>query len=290
MARIARGDFRKRTPEEELLLKLYKQASKDLVNVLATMPANPYRKSRENHLRMVVEILKGLDKETQKWVKKNIPKYYRLGIQHTSEQYKDLKEPDFKVLPFQGVNEKAVRILVDESYLQFGNTLTGVQSTMERALTQIQKTTVQNEIISSFISGTSEFTSKEKVVDQFRKQGITVFRAYGPKRTRTFTLNDYADILVRSQVMTAYNSGINARSIDAGRKFMRVSTVVPDVDGYDICNVHEGKIVDLTEKGSVLPPFHPRCRHILIPITFEDLKKEDPKLYESAVRYYRRAA
>lgn len=288
MPKIVRNDFVERTDAEKELLGHYQRAATKLVQVISSTPANPHRATRQKQLAAVLAILKKLDKTTADWVEKNIPKMYRKGITDTSADFSQFKEKGFKIYPFGGVNEKAVAILVDETKMAFGNTILTVKRSAERAITNIQKTALQNAIIRDTIAGETGATTKKEIIDELKSKGVEALKSKPNENgyQRTFRLEDYADILVRSQTMKAYNSGIIARSLGAGRRFMRVSKVTPDVDGQDVCNDHEGEIVDLLDPNVILPPFHPRCRHILIPVSFAELKAERPDLYEIALKYY----
>ena len=280
------NNLRKRTKEEEKLLKYYKSAAIALAGIIATTPENAFRSERQARLREILGIIDDLQKVSDDWAETNIPKIYRRGVSQTSEGFKGMND-GFKVYAFKGVDKKAVNLLTDDVKMAFGDTMFALRKNSQKALTAIQKTSMQNAIIRDTIAGQGAFTTKKEIVDELKSKGIEVFRAYGPKRSRKFRLQDYADVLVRSQTAKAYNSGAVARSMAAGRKFMRVSVITPDIDGYDICNEHEGKILDLLDGSQVLPPFHPRCRHTLIPVSFEELERERPDLYEAAVDFYR---
>jgi hypothetical protein len=277
------------TKEGALLLFYYKKASKKLAEIIATTPNNPYKNLRRKKLAQILAIIKELEIQNKEWAKKSIPNVYRKGISDTSNLLGKLpKEKGFKIFPFLGVNEKAISILSDEASLSFANTLFAIKKNAEKIVTEIQKKEMQDTIIRDTIMGETGFTTKAEIIASLRTKGIEVFRAYGPKRTRIFNLNDYADILVRSQTMRAYNSGIVARSLSAGRKFMKVSVVSPDIDGFDICNEWEGKIVDLLDVSgkTKLPIYHPRCRHSLVPVSFEEIKRKNPSFYAEAEKYF----
>lgn len=87
---------------------------------------------------------------------------------------------------------------------------------------------------------------------------------------RVWPLDRYAEMVGRTTIREAQTYGLVNTMLEAGADLVTVSAHV-DTDGPDICNDFEGKTYSLSggtpgyERLPMLPPFHPRCRHVLTP-------------------------
>jgi len=285
-----------RTKESIRLVKLYKDAANELLAVIKGTQPSPYKKVREAKLREVVKILSALDIKSKKWVDKNIPKFYRQGKTNTIKAIP--REPEFPA-HVEKVDKTLISNLIDDANVSYGQTIRAMGVSSQRALSQIQKAAIQDKILKGAIKGTSGFEAKTEIVKYFEEKGFTGFRANGGSGRR-FTVQDYSDLISRSQIARAQNLGAEQALLDAGRRYARIDTIIPDIDGDDICNRWEGKIIDLTKAKIpskinpnpiiAKPPFHPRCRHSIDPVSFKELQKGQPKLYSKALTFYKKSA
>jgi hypothetical protein len=89
--------------------------------------------------------------------------------------------------------------------------------------------------------------------------------------------------------MSAYNTGSKLTMLGTGRRFAKIPTLRPDLDGDDVCNKYERQVyIDLTKPEQV-PPYHPRCRHVPIAVSFAELKANRPDLYRKAVAFFEKS-
>jgi hypothetical protein len=265
------------------ILMLFRHAQRDLIAVIERAdPSRPFGAYRSQHLREIDRIVLLLERNVSRWSKREIGALMRAGADETAEEIRGFKEKQF-AFRFGGLNEEAVRVLTDGSLMEFGNTMLALRKNATKAL--IDKKKLHEKIIEGVIQGSSVARTERQLVDLFKKQGITVLKAkngFG----RRFSLEHYANTLVRSQSMAAYNLGAKRVMVSTGRRFAKIPKLVPDIDGDDICNHFEEQVyIDLNDPTQ-LPPFHPNCRHVPVPVSFAELKANRPDLYKQAVRFF----
>lgn len=85
------------------------------------------------------------------------------------------------------------------------------------------------------------------------------------------------------------HTSLGSKLAPTGRRFAKIPTIRPDIDGEDICNEFERQVyIDLKDPKQ-LAPFHPNRRHVPIPISFAELKANRPDLYAKAVSFFQKA-
>lgn len=268
---------------DDSLIEFYLKAQEELIGIIERADASsPFTRYRVAQARAIDRVLIRLGARTRKWTGKQIPALIEAGSKETEEKIKAFGESSFAI-EFAGVNETAVRIAAADAALEFGKTMVLLKANAQRAV--MDKRKLQEKIVTSIASGSSVARTQKQLIDQLQEQGVTVLRAkngFG----RRFNVEHYTNLLVRTQSMNAYNLGARETMLGMGRRFAKVPVLRPDIDGKDICNDYEDKkYVDL--KKDQLPPWHPNCRHTLIPVSFEELKAERPDLYNLALAEFR---
>lgn len=270
---------------DDRLIRQYLAAQEQLIRIIERAdPTSDFRRYRVEQARAIDAVLVRLGAKTRAWTDAEVRKLFTAGTTETRDQIRKLGEAQFAVR-FAGVNEAAVKILTADAALEFGRTMAFMKADAQRGL--IDKRKIQEEITSGVISGQSVARTQKQLVAQFRGRGITVTKTrngFG----RRINVETYANMLVRTQSMTAYNLGARDTLLGAGRRFAVFPTIRPDIDGEDICNEWERKkYVDLLKDP--LPPAstHPNCRHRVLPVSFEELKAERPDLYRLALDHWR---
>jgi len=264
------------------ILRLFKEAQKELVAIIATMEAGSrFTKFRRQQLIAIDRIVVKLDEKTKAWAEEELPKIMEGAAEETYEQIKAFDEKHFEVA-FAGVPNEMVNVFVEESWGDFGNTMVGLRKSARKAA--LEKRRIQERIFKGFVQGASATRTQEQIVKDLKKQGFTVLKAKNG-HGRRFSLEAYSNMLVRTQNVTAYSLGAKSQMLASGRRYAMIPTIRPDIDGNDVCNKWERKtFVDLLRDD--LPPYHPNCRHTPQPISFAQLKAERPALYKKAVRFF----
>lgn len=267
------------------VLELFRKAQQNLIGIVERSSSGRFQAVRQQQIRELEREIAILAKKLKQWSKQEIPRIVRAGADETLEKIEAFDESDFG-FKFAGVSDKAIRALTEQAAMEFGNTLIMLKRNSERAM--MNKALLQQKIRESVVQGSSVVRTQTELMDVLKNDGIAVLRT---SNGRNLSLLGYTNTLVRSQQMSAYNTGARLQMLAAGRRFAIFPKIVPDIDGNDVCNEWEKKkYIDL--KRDPLPPFstHPNCRHTPIPVSFAQLKRERPDLYAIAVRDFRAAA
>jgi len=264
------------------ILRMFKEAQRELIAVIEKMgKGSSFATFRRKHLLVIDRIVAAMDREAKQWAKEALPPIMDAGAEETYEKMKKIKEKEFGV-SFSGVSREMVNVFLEQAWGDFGTTMIGLKKSAKNAA--LDKRKIQERIFKGFVQGTSATRTQQEIMNDLRKEGFTVLKGrngFG----RKWSLESYTNMLVRTQNVTAYSLGAKAQSLGAGRRYMIIPTL-RDIDGEDICNEWERrKYVDLM--NDPLPPYHPNCGHTPQPVSFEQLQKERPDLYESAIRYWR---
>lgn len=168
------------------------------------------------------------------------------------------------------VHKDAINALASDAYLDFANGMNGVVRSVEKQLNDALKRQIRAINISKQITGTDIRTIKNEVADAIGQQG---FSALVDRGGRQWTLPRYSEMLVRTHTIRAANEGTINRAAEYGVDLVQVSR---HGGACPICVPYEGKIYSLSGKSKkypkldVQPPFHPNCRHSLLPRPFID--------------------
>jgi hypothetical protein len=267
------------------LIRVYLDAEESLLRVIERSGgSSAFLKYRVEQFRAIDAILVRLGAKTRAWTSREIAKLVKAGGKETADQMRGFGETQYS-FQFSGVNEPAVNILTAKAALEFGRTMSLMGSDAKRML--LDQAALQKDIIAGVVAGDSVARTQNKLIDQFKRQGVTAMRTRNGFGRRA-NVEPYTNMLVRTQSMTAYNLGARDAMLSAGRRFAVFPTIRPDIDGEDICNEWERKkYVDLLKDP--LPPAstHPNCRHRVLPVSFEELKADRPDLYRLALAHWR---
>lgn len=267
--------------DDEEILRLFINAQKQLIDIIEKAdPNRPFAQYRTAHMREIEFIILQLEKKLGRATQRSIKSVYVAGAKETADAIKTFDEKQFK-FSFSGVNREAVDVLTSGALAEYGNTIRALRANGTKAL--FDKKKLNDKIIEGVIQGSSVSRTQNQLIQSLKSNGVTALQG----STRRFSVQDYSNILVRSQTMSAYNLGAKATMLDSGRRFAKIATLRPDLDGPDICNKYEKQVyIDLKDPEQI-PPYHPRCRHVAIPVSFAELKANRPDLYAIAVRFYR---
>jgi hypothetical protein len=261
------------------ILDFFKNAARKVYALVRDAdPGNQFAKYRRAQVAAILRIIAELDAQQKAWVKEHIPGIMEAANEEVTEQMRGEAGFSFR---FAGVNQEAVKVLTSVTALNFGNAVTGLKASGEKAL--LNKRAIQSEIVQGVIQGASVSRTQRELLADLRQNG---FRAVRYRNGREVALEDYTNMLIRTQSVMAYNTAARNTMLAAGRLFGIFPTIRPDIDGEDVCNEWERKkFVNL--KTDPLPPLstHPRCRHVVRAATFEELR-ERPDLYQQAVGFY----
>jgi len=280
--------LRRKGVSNDEILQIFRDAQKELIEIVESQKGGSFSRFQKMQIRAIGIVIAKLEVKAFRWAEEALPPIMRAGSKETFESIKTFKEDKSFSVKFAGVPEEAVKSLIQEAFLDFGTTISGLKRDATRAA--LEKRRIQERIIKGFIQGASASRTQEEIVKDLKRQGFTVLKAkngFG----RKFGLEAYANLLVRTQNITAYNLGAKNQMLASGRRYALFPTIRPDIDGNDICNIWEQKrYIDLLKDPVPPASTHPNCRHTIQAVSFEELKKARPGLYVKAVSYFRRMA
>jgi len=120
------------------------------------------------------------------------------------------------------------------------------------------------EIIEKEIKGESVYKIKREVKKLVENRGFTALIDRGGKRWK---VDRYAEMLVRTHIIKANNSGFVNRLLENGLELVEMSH---HASACPICQPYEGKLFTLTGKNKKYGkapdlPIHPNCKHSFLP-------------------------
>lgn len=285
MAIAHRFLHREMEPDVSELVKLYRQAAKDLRETAQRRLVKDARKlsseARRSRLLLqeVTEILGELDAQADVWIAKNIPKQYMKGVREATQGLTDIGfdvETDIK----PGIHREAVEALVRsmQTELEIGQARI-IQSTQRLIRSTQLEAAIDKQVTREVALGTIEGKAGTAVSEQIRQVLVDEF-GEGPViiNGRHYALDAYSELVARTKMAEAHSAGTIMRNLEAGNDLVMVSSHGAD----DGCSFFEGQIFSISgtsEKYPALsdidngPPFHPNCIHRLLPFV-EDLATE----------------
>lgn len=267
------------TKTADRLVKLYRDTYKDILSQIDS--ATDFGKFyRLQTLSYIDNELKMLAIETDKFIKTEIPKQYRSGVNEANEGTKQLNliakslgQDPFKIVyGFNVQNRQMVEALMSDASKRFGEAISGVG----RSAKNITNMAFQRQVRAKIAEGTLTGTTRKEIVSGvktlIKEQGLTAIKDKGG---RTWTIDRYSDMLVRTKLVEARNTGLADRMLQNGQDLVQVSQ---NGSNHAECRKYEGKILSLTGNtkgytsldqamGNGL--FHPNCKHTINPIDVE---------------------
>lgn len=260
-----------RTGKIDELIALYEQAYKDIVKtIIGATEAGKIRKAQT--LATIKAQLTELGVNFDKWVKEEIPQYYLDGA---NKAVQDLTKMGYDVTSAKGllpINKEAIASLTSETSLAFAQSLTAVMKNATTILGQAYRQQLNFIIADGQLKGDALRTVTANVKQKLEDQGIS---ALTDKAGKNWTLENYADMLVRTKAVEARNAGLADKMLQNGYDLVEVSA---DGDPCPYCLPWQYAILSLTGNTDGYPTltdattsglFHPRCKHAINPINLD---------------------
>lgn len=271
------------------LIKTYTQAQESILNELATATdwgvAN-----RKQLLAQIDSVLEDLNKQTQEWLEKEIPKQYTAGANDAVMQLNNVGADVAVQTGFNRIHKDAIIGLVDETAAAFAQGLTGVSRSGQVLLGKLTREALTQKLAQGIIGGQALKEVRREIKGVLMEQGVG---ALVDKGGHTWTLDRYADMLFRTKQVEARNRGIANRLVENGYDLVQVSSHGTD---HAECAIWEGKILSASGATRGYPTvmeataaglFHPNCKHainVLVPKLARLTHAYDPDM-KTAVIY-----
>jgi hypothetical protein len=261
----------------EFLALIYRAAQKDLARKIQDIDITDFNKTRsEILLTQINQEIVRLDLAARKWTKETIPLAYSHGLDLSQERLRSLGVSKY-VNMNATVHKSAISVLVDSITLDFLVANQTIKKNVNQLIRATQQQVIEDVQISKMISqGLVEGETRKQISDrlqaEFEKQlkeekFITI-------NGRNYEPQAYSRLVSRSRVMESSNqANINA-SLQYGVDLVQVDI---HSGSCEICDPYQGKIYSISGQDKDFPPleerppFHPNCRHLLLPMTRESL-------------------
>lgn len=234
-------------------------------------------------MAQIRQILTELGNESLAILEKDIEKQYETGAKEAVDQ---LKQVDADIPVTQGFNrihKEAITALVDDTQTAFAESIQGVNRSVRSLLTRTLKEQLTQQMAYGKLSGQPLRNTKAILTDLLQNEG---FSALKDKAGRTWTLDRYTEMLIRTKGVEARNRGLANRVAENGYDLVQVSSH----GAKDNCGPWEGKILSTTGQTPGYPLvreaeaaglFHPNCRHAINVIVPELAKLTNAYLPDS---------
>lgn len=266
-------------PKTEALVKLYMEAERNLSLIIAGAIENgsggtaAYYKGQR---RAIVQLLTDLSATA-------IPQATEL----VSGAYVNGALSVEKLLGinggFTGVHVEAVDLLADN----LTQRLDDATRTVGRRVDGVLRKQALEAVTRGLMQGSSRVDVSDSLQANLKREGITAFQ---DKSGRRWGLENYTRMVARTTTREAVTEGTANRMIENGQDLVTISS---HANPADICKPYEGNTYSLTgaTKGYEIldqkPPFHPQCRHVMMPATAtldaleKSLRETNPEAFRS---------
>lgn len=248
----------------KVLIGLYTDAYKD---ILAGMEdATDF--GIANRRAIMADIEKKLTKlgaDTDKWIQENVPKQYAAGAADAIGQLRQVGAKIKVGGSLVSIDRKAIEALMADTSMRFGDAMSGLKRDATRIFVSASQAEIKQQIASGIIEGQTRKEIAGTIKETIRSKGLA---ALEDKRGRSWTIDRYADMLVRTKMTEARNTGIANKMLQNDQDLVQVSSHGAD----DICGEWEGEILSLSgatdgfktvAEAEADGLFHPNCRHAL---------------------------
>lgn len=247
------------------LINLFKGSYKQIVDEMTTATDFGVR-NRKRILAQVEKILKDLGVDVDKFIKDEIPQYYKVGAAQGVKQLQNIGAEVPIKTGFSQVHKDYIMALIDDTSRAFGESLSGVGRSANLILGKAFRDQVTQKIAKGITAGEALKEVRNNIVLTLKEQGLAALKDKGG---RTWELDQYAEMLFRTKVVEARNRGMVNRMAENGYDLVQVSA---HSGTCDICASWQGKVLSITGQTPGYDTvadaeadglFHPNCRHAL---------------------------
>ncbi len=253
------------------LVEIYTRAQERLVKRLTSAKLTDFAKFRiQEQLVQINAIIGALNAEVREAMPGVISGYYQHGANIADLA---LNAQGVKVSALNmgnRIHTAAVKAVAEQMALDLATANGTMKTTATRILRQTQQTLVEerriNQLIADgIVTGESRRETsarlKEALINEIGEGKLV--QAGG----RYFTPEYYSELVTRTRTREAVTQGAVTRSMEYGITLFQVS--IHD-NPCDRCAQYQGKVYSITPDSGfpmleARPPFHPHCRHVLLP-------------------------
>lgn len=246
-----------------ILQSAYADISSELLT--ADLSSESKRKAQKAQIE---QIIAKADKNIQDWIKVEIPTFYEQGMFDTMSDL-NTRGDNVKISQdFAKFHQQAIEAIAQDTWVNASQGMSGLTRSVDRVISAAAKEEIIERLGKGAIKGDSLKKVKEAVAGILESDGLT---ALIDKNGREWDLLRYAEMLSRTKLTQAQNSGVANRMTESGYDLVIVSN---HNGSCPLCAPFEAKVLSITgrNKGytSVADAeakglFHPNCRHVFSP-------------------------
>lgn len=259
----------------QALIDVYEAAEKKIVGILGKAEgiSDEARWRFESLLAQIQHEIAFLNQSVATWAPIAASSAYKRGSVLASQTARSMGLPAQKI-DFDAVLHKgAISALSDQMALDMlganqtmlDNSTRLIRATQQRVLSE---TTINRALAEGLAGGESRRQISRTLEDQFSAQleEGKLITAGG----RNFQPGTYAELVTRTRTREAATWGTINTQADYGLDLVQVSTHESEVD---VCTPYAGRVFSLSGNNPDFPlldrkpPFHPNCKHVLLPVS-----------------------
>lgn len=188
------------------------------------------------------------------------------------------------------IHMEAVQEILDDTLLDLKAAIRTAKGSSRATVEEVIKL-AKDDLARGLIAGDPNKVIRKRMIKAFQEKGLTSFKTKPDTRgiTRNLPVDFYTKTVVRTKLREASVKGSSNRYLESGVKTVKISE---HGSTCPVCGKFEGMVVVLegevegfksvNDSGVLLPPFHPNCRHTLLPFVLEyksssEIQKEKAK-------------
>lgn len=244
----------------DILKKAYIQITDEIKTATNFGAAN-----RRTILKQIEQILTKSGEDVDAFIKKELPDYYKQGADQAVMQLEHIDAPIPVSTGFNRIHKDAIQALVSDTAKAFGESLTGVNRSANTLLGKAVRDQITQQMAVGKVGGAALKEIKNNIVGIMEQQGLSALK---DKAGRSWELDRYAEMLIRTKAVEARNRGLLNRIAENDYDLVEVSSH----GATDVCGRWEGKILSVTGQTPGYPTvaeaeadglFHPNCKHAI---------------------------
>lgn len=231
---------------------------------------------KQQTMRLIRRYGDTADQEIRQWSSESIGQTYVQGYNHAGKELAaaaGASAPDEELTidllrqePEYGVHKEAADELTQEAYLDFGEGINNTVRNAEQRLNDAKRRAITAQLREGRLSGEALEDVADEVRERLNQQGFTALVDRGGRR---WQLQNYSEMLTRTHVIRANNQAQMNTYLDYDVQIVEISSHgATDA----LCQPEEGKVYTLDPDDnsgypylSDPPPFHPNCKHTVLP-------------------------
>ncbi len=249
----------------------YEDASLRILSVLTDeRAAQGFNRHTGKIIGEVNEVLGGLDSVAESYVRREVPKAYRAGMNASHEVVKE-KKPDSRV-QMRAMHKRAVNALSNNLLGDLQNANHHVGRKLEDEIRRISL----GEVARSLTQHRSQKYTQERLIDKFQMEGL--------KTVSGMRIDRYAALVAKTTTQEATNLGAILYGAEQGFDLVQMNSYPT---ACPVCTTYQGRVYSIAGETTEYPALyetafsrgynivHPKCGHSVKPYSIESAK--DPE-------------